>query len=327
MIITRRRAVQVLLVGTAVAGLVPAGFAQGYDIKFTGFTGGQLKGLPIGIAAYQLTVYTQHQATAVANIEARSRLTTTLVGLDEALLRRLADAGHADLKAQLAAAGIALAPADETRGALAAAGAAFAPGNIDIKDIRGGITIGKSVKKAYAAVGAAEAPMIAGVADPTATGVGGILARFGSGNKIGNAAKAMKTILIAPALVIDFAKSDAGSRGNVALATSDLRFTLARSSIVNLQSPSKDGRFNTPGMMTLTRDHEAPTAFATVATGDGAVRAMGSGNSWTDRNFQTHSAIRGDAAVLDVAVWEGLVRDAYRAFNGAIVAAIVKARG
>ena len=37
------------------------------------------------------------KATAVGSIEARSRLTTTLVGLDEVLLRRLTDAAHADL--------------------------------------------------------------------------------------------------------------------------------------------------------------------------------------------------------------------------------------
>jgi len=36
---------------------------------------------------------------------------------------------------------------------------------------------------------------------------------------------------------------------------------------------------------------------------------------------------RGDAVVADVAAWEELVRQAYRAFNQALVAEIVEARG
>ena len=54
---------------------------------------------------------------------------------------------------------------------------------------------------------------------------------------------------------------------------------------------------------------------AAVDTGGGGVRALSSGG-----------AARGDAVIVDPTAWSALVRDAYRSYNAAIVAAIVKAR-
>lgn len=327
---TRRQAIGGLLAGSALLAFAPAALAQGYDIRFVGYSGGQLKTLPIAISSYQLTFFTQHQATASGSVEAKARLTTTLAGLDEPQLRRLTDAAHADLLARLAAAGIATAPVDQVRAAMATAGVQLQPDNAEFKAAGGGITIGKSIRKGYAAFGATDAPMIAGLHNPQPTtgfgGMGRMLGAFSAAGKVGGAARALKIIVLAPSLVLDFAKSDARSGGGSALVTNDLQFTLAATSAVTVMSSSADGRFATPGAMRVTKDHVSRAPFATLATGEGAVRALSTGGTWTDRNFNTQSSVRGDAAVIDKTAWETLVREAYGAFNGAVVAAIVKAR-
>jgi hypothetical protein len=47
--------------------------------------------------------------------------------------------------------------------------------------------------------------------------------------------------------------------------------------------------------------------------------------TWVDENYQTVARARGDAVVVNLPVWESLVRDAYSGYNAAIVAAVVKA--
>ena len=68
------------------------------------------------------------------------------------------------------------------------------------------------------------------------------------------------------------------------------------------------------------------TPFATVATGEGAVRAL-SVATVVDSNYIKQDTARGDAVVVNLPVWEGLVRQAFKDYNAAIVAEFKKARG
>ena len=46
-----------------------------------------------------------------------------------------------------------------------------------------------------------------------------------------------------------------------------------------------------------------------------------------DESYQAVQRARGDAVVVDLPVWEGLARDAYRSYNAAIVQAIASQQG
>lgn len=102
-------------------------------------------------------------------------------------------------------------------------------------------------------------------------------------------------------------------------------FTVVSSSKAGLMTPSNDGRFTTPGGMGLTKDYRVATPFATVAVGEGKVRAL-SVKSVVDSNYSINDTARGDVIAVDPVVWKELVRAAYQAFNAGIVAELVKAR-
>lgn len=310
--------------------LLAQGGASAFALRFSGYSGQQLRAPAIGIASYQLTFFTAHQSTAVSDIEVRSRLTVTLAGVNEADMRALAEEAHADLKTRLGAAGLAPLAAETVKAAVAAGGSRFASENREIKGIGAGITIGKSVRKAYAAFGAAEAPLIDGLNAVVPGNSLGVIGGLGKLNALSDATKKLNALLIAPSLVIDFANSDAKTGSDFlgrkkAVATSDLGFTLVSSSKVNLMTPFSGGRFTSPGSMALTKDYRVPTPFATVAVGEGKVRAL-SVKSVTDSNYSINDTARGDVVEVDAAVWKGLVRDAYAAFNAALVAELVKAQ-
>ena len=310
----------------------PAGaVAQEFPVKLMGFSGQQLRGAPIAIPAYQIAFFTQHQGTAVGGVLTKSRLTTTLTGVSEAAMRGLVDEAYADLRSRFEAAGVPLVGEAETRAAVQAAGVELIPGNREVTRIGASITIGDSVKKAYAAYGAAKAPAVQGLHSPgNATG-SAIMGTMAINGKIGAVAKAQQSILVMPGLAIDFAKTEAKAGrdflGRESAGVSNrLAFTLSGVSQASLASSAGGGRFVTPGMMRLGKDLSVPTAFGTIATGEGAVRAL-SVATVTDSNYIDRDAARGDAAVVDEAAWKALVRQAYTAFNIAVVAEVRKAQG
>ncbi|HEY9218394.1 MAG TPA: hypothetical protein VIO94_10115 [Phenylobacterium sp.] len=325
---TTRRAA---LLGCAAAALAGPSFAATFPIKFIGFSGQQLKGGPVAIPAYQIAFFTSHQGTAVGGVLTKSRLTTTLAGVPEASMRKLVDEAYADLRSQLEAAGVPLVPEAETKAGVAASGLELHPNNAQIVTIGRGITIGASVKKGYVAYGASAAPAIKSLHNPgSPTGAAG-LGAISINGKLGSVAKSHKAVVVAPSLVIDFAKTDAkGGRDFMgresANVSNRLGFSLAGVSQSLLLSSTPDGRFVTPGIMRLQKDLPVDAPFATVETGAGAVRAL-SVASVTNSSYIDEDAARGDAAVVDLPVWEGLVRDAYRAFNAQLVAEFKKARG
>jgi hypothetical protein len=327
-----RRTVLALAAGAALTIGAPLIAQTGiaFPFKFSGFTGQQLRAPAIAVPSYQVTFFTAHQSTAVSDVAVRARLTATLAGVDEARMRALTEEAYADLKAQLAAAGIDLLPADKVKAAITAGGSRLAPGNAEIKGIGGGITIGKSVRKVYAAFGAADAPLIEGLHSPTPMGAGGILKSFGASSNLNAATKSLNAVLIMPSLVIDFADSDAKTGRDFlgrkrAMTSSDIGFTVAGTSRVSLSTAMSGGRFVTPGMMALSKDYRSDRPFATVATGEGAVKALSVARV-TDSNYTIHDTARGDVVNIDPAAWEPLVREAYRAFNASIVAEVKKAQ-
>ncbi|PZQ59987.1 MAG: hypothetical protein DI570_15105 [Phenylobacterium zucineum] len=317
----------------AVSATLLAGQAQAqtFPVKLSGASGQVLRGGPVAVPAYQIAFFTQHQGTAVGGVLTKARLTTSLAGVDEATLRKLSEEAYQDLVAKLKAANVPLLPDDRVKSAIAATGVELTPGNAEVTRIGAGITIGQSVKKAYAAFGAASAPAITGLHNPgNPTGAPGLNA-ISMNNKLGAAARAEKAVLVFPSLVLDFARTDAkGGRDFLgresAGINSDLAFTLSAVSSATVLASAGDGRFVNPGWLRMTKDLAVPTPFATVAKGEGAVRAL-SVSTVTDSNYIDRDAARGDAVVVDVPVWTGLVRQAYGDFNTAVVAEIRKARG
>lgn len=332
-VVSRRAVLAGFAAGCAAIAIQMPLLAQdtaAFPFKFSGFIGQQLRAPALAIPSYQLTFFTMHQSTAVGSIEARSRLTVTLAGVDEADMRALTEEAFADLMTRLGAAGFTPLPPAEIKAAIEASGMAYAPDNRDFKGIGAGITIGKSVRKAYVAYGAREAPLIEDLNALVPGNSLGVIGGLGKLNKLSGPSKKLKALLITPSLVIDFANSDAKTGSDFlgrkkAVSSSDVGFTVVSSSKAGLMSPSNDGRFTTPGGMNLTKDYRAATPFATVAVGEGKVRAL-SVKSVVDSNYSVNDTARGDVIVVDPVVWKGLVRDAYQAFNAGIVAELVKAK-
>lgn len=75
----------------------------------------------------------------------------------------------------------------------------------------------------------------------------------------------------------------------------------------------------------MARDVTWSDTFASVVQGGAEVRE-GSMTPIPDENYVVRDRARGYAVVADLAVWENLVRQAYRAFNAALVAEIIEAR-
>lgn len=327
--VTRRTFFGGLAAGCAVLALERPLWAQAspnFPFRFTGYTGQLLRAPAFAVPSYQITFFTAHQSSAQADIGVRSRLTATLAGITDDKMRALTDAAYSDLKDQFAAAGISLLPGDQVRAAVIEGGARLAPDNRDVKNIRGGISIGGSVRKAFIAFGASEAPMIEGLHSATATGAGGILSRFGAQNRLSDATKKLNAVLFMPSLVVDFADSDARNGRDFlgrkrAMVSTDLGFTIAQNSVVNLSTAMNNARAVTPGMMALTKPYRVETPFAQVASGE-SLSAIGQ----ADSSYLPEESARGTIVAVDVAAWEGLVREAYRAFNAALVAEVKKAQ-
>lgn len=303
--------------------------AEPMTVKWVNQHDGLFKGHKrVVIPAYHVNFITSQQATAVATIGARSRLAMVLAGTDEATLRKLTDEAYADLKAQFAAAGIDVVSEAEAKALVEASGMERMPGNMTRTGGGPGITIGKSLRRGFVTFGATDAPALAAYKLPESqTGFGAMAAagQIGAGGKMAKPAWDLDANVLVPSLTLDFAEMEAatgqGMFGATANASGAVKFILRADSPTHTLNPAGGGRFSTPGALRPAKDFVSKTRFATVEQGAAPVRSMG---NWVDENYQTIARARGDAVVLDVPVWEGLVRDAYRAYNAAIVAAVVK---
>lgn len=319
-----------LIAGAAALALAAKeALAQVAPIKLMGSAGPFFKERSkVAVSSYSVTFIIQQQATAAATIGVRSRLNTVLAGVDEATFKRLTNEAYADFCDQLKAAGFDVLDAEAAKAVLA--GAELLPGNRDVKAVQPGVTIGKSVKKGWASFGADAAPIVKALHNPSAA-AGGPMAGFGAmgaagvAGKLGQNAKAQDAVLIVPSLTFDYinmeASAGSGLTGAFARADGKPVFHLDMASGCSFIGAGKAG----PGYMQgvhLSKNVESKVAFAEVKEGAAGVREL----SFVDA-FATGKASRGDAVVVDLPVWEGLVREHAKAFNAALVAFAVKARG
>lgn len=302
-----------------------AAFAQTaqFPIKLTGQHGGLFKGrTKIAIGSYGINYIVAQKATAVSGIGLNARVQTGLAGVDEATMRRLADEGYADLRAQLAAAGITLVSEAETKGALQAAQVVWIAGNAESgKD--GGIVIGKGLKKANVAFGAAGAPLTDIYSTRGAVGGFGMLAAMGKTGRLNKAGETIDATWIFPLMTVDYADTEmkqgrtlvGGKRSTV---TSDIAFGIRMESPINVQNPAK-GSIGTPGIIRPAKDVWSDAEFA---LGAGQISSTATNSAMT---YKVDEGSQG-AVRVDPAKWTALVRDAYRAYNAAIVAVVKEAK-
>lgn len=314
-----------LLASTALTG--PA-VAETFAVRFVGQHASFMKDNPkVVLPTYHLNFITSQQATAVASISARSRLAMVLVGPTEAVMRKLANEAHADLRAQFEAAGIPVVSDEEARTLVANAGLKVIPGNIERAGIGPGITIGKSVRRGWVVVGPDAAPALQDYNSMRASPMT-MMTTLNAAKPMVKPAFDLGATIIAPALTLDFVNMEASNGsllGGVASASGEVQFSILLESSVIFMNPTRDGAVGNPGGLRPRATVGSKVPFARVEKGGAAVR-VGTMTDVVDENYQSVQRARGDAVVADMVVWEGLVRDAYRSYNAAIVAEVAKAK-
>ena len=280
-----------------------------------------LKDTRIAVLSYAINFVTGQRASANASVGTKARAGATLVGIDEAVMRRLADAAHADLKAQLAAAGIPVVDDATVADVSRTAGVTLLPGNRD-ENRDGGMVIGSGVKKAYVSLGADAAPLSDLYQGGGKVGGFGTLAQLGKGNKLSKPALALGAAFVSPSLTIDFADADARTSRTLAGARRasvdiDTQFVVRMPSPVNIQVGQAVGVAG-PTAMTLSRDVVIDAPFSASA-GASSMSTAGDYGEWNPKD--------GANIVVDLPRWTALVQSAYRAYNAAIVANLVAVRG
>lgn len=335
MTLTRRTlGLGAMALGAASALPFGAARAESFDIRMTGQNRGSLRGAGFAIPTYHVNFVTSQQATSVASIGARTRLAVVMEGPDQALMRRLTNEAYVDLRAQMEAAGLALVSIEDTRAMTRASGMAEVPGNAEISGIGPGITVGSSLRKGWASFGPDAAPALSPLLNMRGAGqtgfaaIGAIAATGALGPMARQRGMADK-VALAPSLVLDFARMDArrpGLFGGAASVGGNIAFGVLAASKVTAHKPAAVGP-GTPGGFAPREDVFSPTPFANVVEGGAAVRAGPSFSDTVDDNYRSVQRARGDAVMIDVSVWSGLVRDAYRSYNAAIVAAVRSMQG
>ncbi|HEY9216861.1 MAG TPA: hypothetical protein VIO94_02345 [Phenylobacterium sp.] len=295
----------------------PLAWAQTFPVQMAKHQSSYFKGVdPIVLPTYHLTFIVSQQATAVAGIGARARMTKVLSGVDEATLRKLTDEAHADLRAQFTAAGYTVVSDDAARAMVAANAIPLQPGNVDVVGGEGGVTVGKSIKQGWVMFGPTAAPALA----PYKTG-SNYLSQIPINNRFAKG-QPMNTLVVLPSLVLDFANMEAGASSrfgrDTASAGGQAAFTIrgVQSAVTVIKVMDRDRMF--PASIRPEHDYGVATAFATEQAGGASVAPL---------MIAGNSVARGDAVVVNLPVWQDLVRKAFHDYNAAIVASVVKGRG
>lgn len=317
------------LMGAAVALSAGAtAMAETFNIQMQGQHRGVVRGERFAIPTYHVNFITSQQATSVVSIGARTRLAMVLQGVDQATMRRLTNEAYEDLRRQMAEAGLTLVSPEETRAMSQAAGLRELPGNLEVAGIGPGITVGSSIRKGWVTMGPDAAPALAGLA--TMSSSGNSMANIGAISALGGLNRTPDSadlVFLAPALTVDFVRMEAargGMFGGAASTSGRVGFgVVAVSSRVMAQKPSGRMNVGTPGGFGPRADAFTDTPFAEVVQGGAAVRAGPGLADTVDENYQAVQRARGDAVVVNLPVWESLVRDAYRSYNAAIVQALL----
>lgn len=279
-----------------------------------------LKDAKIAVLSYSINFVTGQRASANASVGTKARAGATLVGVDEGTMRRLANEAHADLKAQLVAAGIPVVDDATVAEVSRTAGITLLTGNRD-ENRDGGMVIGSGVKKAYVSLGADAAPLTDLYQGAGKVGGFGMLAALGKGNKLSKPALSLGAAFVSPSLTIDFADADArtgrtlaGSRR--ASVDIDAQFAVRMPSPVNIQVGQAVGIAG-PSTMMLSRDVVIPAPF-TGSAGASSTSTAGDYGQWNPED--------GANIIVDLPRWTTLVQNAFRAYNSAIVANLLAVR-
>lgn len=279
----------------------------------------------IAIGSYAINYVVSQRASARASMSASSKMEQTLVGVDEATMRRLTDEAYADLKQQLTSAGYSLVPDAETRGILDAGAVTYIPGNFADKKA-GGMTFGKKkVSKGYLSVGASSAPLTTMFGEQKSGPFAGF-AMFSSGiGKLYMPAEAADAMVIFPTMTVDFADTEARTGmtlagGRRASIDSEVRFIVRSESKVDTVMPMNKGRAGVAIPFWLSKDVESDKPFAfgpgERSTASSATNVGGGVTSYQD-------SVSGPGAVrVDLPKWTALMQEAYRAYNTGIVEAL-----
>jgi len=307
---TRSAVAAATLLLAAGAPMAGGALAQTMPIKMASYNKGYFKGFnSVVLPTYNLTFITASQATAVGG-GARARLNKVMVGVNEAKMRQLADEAHADLRAQFVAAGIPVA-SDEVAAAMVATNAIpLQPGNRAVINASGGITINTSVRQSSITVGATAAPMLASYAPPV-----NVMALTPINNRLPKG-QPDGTMAVIPTLVLDFANVGAevsSGRNNTASAGGDAAFSIRGVASGTFFAKVFNGGKNVFAFYIRPESDSAlATPFGLDAIGAASVMPM---------SPMGEAVARGDAVVINVPVWEGLVRNAYKSHNASIVKA------
>ncbi len=232
---------------------------------------------------------------------------TGLTGISPETFQMIVDEAYADLLAQLRAAGIEVATAEET--AAAAASAPRVAGNATDGSV--GSTILGGASTGWRTLGAAQAPLIAGVSGEGAGGGLGGLAMIGGNLAMQRVADASQGLVLAPLLRLDYVNVSSSGRSllaGTANAEATTAFSVAMGTQVAYAARRPGMGASDIGMAMVSQPTASAEPFATMRA------SGGSAGAWVGLGT------RSDAAVEAVeARWVALARAAYRGFNAGVV--------
>lgn len=251
----------------------------------------------------------------------RTQIATRLVGLTDAMAQDLADAAHADLVAQLEAAGFevidpaAFQASDQMRGLSRYDGPVGGQGIIDSR-----------ATKAWVAYGPRALPIIKGHAFETGMGA---VAASGALMRFGRASRDLDAIIITPRVLVDYIDMESTGRrtySGSASVEADLRFGINPVSKVDFVWGNNNGGAM-PGWFT-TKGAYTPQPFGILAQTADRSDSIATHNALVSIGF---GSVYRQSLVYDAEVspkrYAALSRAAVQGFNAALVAEIRKARG
>lgn len=252
-----------------------------------------------------------------AMIQRAAKFQTALAGIDEALMKTLADEAHADLLQRLGKAGIDAVPDAELKSHPDMATLGHAPGN---RNQGKGIIDGRATK-GWVVFGAAAAPLGEGM------NIGGYPRQQGALQNIG---VDLDAVMLHPVLVVDYIALESSGNsifGGKASASAGLWFSVHGASNVMFGYKTKRMPGTGYGGSLNANPTGSPEPFAVLRQVDDKSDNVAVQNGFALLGLG--SLFRSSKVLVAEAVAEryaDLVRAAYRGYNQAIVDAIVAAR-
>lgn len=239
----------------------------------------------------------------------RASVRTGLTGISPATFQRITDEAHADLLEQLRAAGIQV---------VATTGEVPRVAGNALDGPSGQTVLAGGQYSAWRTLGAAQAPLVAGLAGEGVGGGFGGLAMIGGNQAAGRIAEGTGAVVLVPLLRLDYVMSETSGRSLLASrASAESRpwFSVTQGTQVAWATPRRPG-MGAPDIGVLQASATGSDApFATLSA------SGGQDGNWVGFGMRTEAAVQ---AVEER--WVALARAAYRGFNAAIVQQLRAAR-